>query len=1507
MQIEHAPALIIVPINSIIEVYKTRICPNRQQKGFRSFCYEKTFKIEEQIILGNKAILITLLVGILLILVPGVSAFGLDINIGDTVRVIANLNVRTGPGTGYPEITDPDYSGYASVGTVGEVLDGPVSANGYYWWKVDFGPGLYTGWSVQDGLEKVQTVPEPPMPTSPGSSSEPGPVIATLTPTLQWNGVSDADYYAIAISQYPYGSGNIVYNPQQLYGTSHTVPAGKLEYGKKYRWNMQAHNSAGWSAVSSRLYFQTYTPDVTLTLYVHEGSASGPIIAGARVTGQDAVGNSFDKTTNSSGYVMITGAPSGNDWQFTASKSGYETVSWSQDIMATYTRHAYLIKVAQKPDPPTLLSPGSTSEPGPVIATLTLTLQWTGVSNADYYALAISKYPYGSGNIVYNPQQLYGTLHPVPSGVLEHGKKYRWNMQAHNSAGWSDVSSTLYFQMSHLPVEIYVPDDYSTIQAAIDAAFDGDTVIVRDGTYTGTGNRDIDFKGKAINLRSENGPESCIIDCEGTESEPHRGFYFHRGEGANSVLQGLTITNGYAAAYMGDMGGGIYCYDSSPTISNCTIRDNTSSFSGGGICCYDSSSTVANCVIANNIASSGGGLNCYESALTISNCIFTENVSEYVGAGIDCSFANNVVVEDCHFIRNSAGSSGGGINLSGEGTISGCTFTKNSAGDGGGLFCEYCNSTKICSCAFVGNEVAYHGGGVRLYCAGNTILSNCTFNGNKADGYGGGIYCSWSTPVIRNSILWYNTAGTGSEIALLWGDVYWDPTIVTLSYTNMQGGQANAYVDPESTLVWGNGNISCEPKFMSDGYHLTSASPCINAGSTELDYTGQTDIDGEPRVINGRVDMGADEYSGTVCQCDNYADLGDPEDEVSHNLVGWDEVGSWGTSPSGDTTARCMRLGENNYLDLCVSETDKYYLLTAEVLDGTCEDNFEIYVNGNGPLYSYVSDPYDSMTIETHQVIIPSEYITDTRVRINFKNTSNDLGCSSAAFYYGRASVYNVKLTPPGYAVIVAGDTAWWDWSQKKAINHSANNAYRVLRNLGLNDDHIFYLNTEPQFIGEQDVVDMEPSLNNLKNSLSRIQSMIGDCETPLILYLVGHGIKDVFDFYTESDALSSTDLREMLGPFSNTRMLIVVGSCYSGSFITIDGVNDSISADNRIIITACHDDEERYSMLGLGGWYHSSDRFWGKLNDGLNVRDAFITDAWPGERKHLWLDDNGDSKGHSPHDLEDDGRLAAGTHIGVPGTQNLELVPWYLVWKHSPGELRVYDSQNRVTGLINGEIREEIPGSIYDEQNEIVALFGPYDVYRYEVLNTGEGAYGLDIGYIKGGEIEVFTATDIPTSPNAVHQYTIDWDALSVGEEGVTLNIDNDGDGIFEQTVTADNDLTYDEFVLQTETVVDFDPDTLNLKSKGKFVTVYIELPEGFDVSEIDISRLTLNESVPALPKPIEIGDHDSDGIADLMVKFDRQQLIGLLEAGEQVIALTGQLTDGTPLAGIDTIRVIH
>src|SRR5262249_31387335 len=105
-----------------------------------------------------------------------------------------------------------------------------------------------------------------------------------------------------------------------------------------------------------------------------------------------------------------------------------------------------------------------------------------------------------------------------------------------------------------------------TIQAAIDASADGGTVLIEDGTYTGPGNRDMDFGGRAITVLHAGEPSACVIDCEGSATDPHRAFTFNHGETAASVLDGLTAQGGAAP---GDLGGAVLCQSSSPEIRNC--------------------------------------------------------------------------------------------------------------------------------------------------------------------------------------------------------------------------------------------------------------------------------------------------------------------------------------------------------------------------------------------------------------------------------------------------------------------------------------------------------------------------------------------------------------------------------------------------------------------------------------------------------------------------------------------------------------------------------------------------------------------------------------------------------------------------------------------------------------------------------------------------------------------------------------------------------------------------
>lgn len=212
--------------------------------------------------------------------------------------------------------------------------------------------------------------------------------------------------------------------------------------------------------------------------------------------------------------------------------------------------------------------------------------------------------------------------------------------------------------------ETYVvsPDgtgDFPTIQAAIDAVVDGDVIELTDGTFTGEGNRDIDFLGKRIVVRSRSGnPEACIINCQGSPAEPHRGFSFRHGEGPESVLAGVTIVNGYRIG-----GGAISCVGNScPTIRSTSVSDNAARDYGGGFFCDNSSPLLVDCIVSSNSAGLlGGGILCDMASPTLENCTISHNDAEYCGGGMICCWDSAPVLSNCVFHANTAETAGGAL------------------------------------------------------------------------------------------------------------------------------------------------------------------------------------------------------------------------------------------------------------------------------------------------------------------------------------------------------------------------------------------------------------------------------------------------------------------------------------------------------------------------------------------------------------------------------------------------------------------------------------------------------------------------------------------------------------------------------------------------------------------------------------------------------------------------------------------------------------------------------
>jgi len=216
-----------------------------------------------------------------------------------------------------------------------------------------------------------------------------------------------------------------------------------------------------------------------------------------------------------------------------------------------------------------------------------------------------------------------------------------------------------------------------------------------------------------------------------------------------------------------------------------------------------------------------------------------------------------------------------------------------------------------------------------------------------------------------------------------------------------------------------------------------------------------------------------------------------------------------------------------------------------------------------------------------------------------------------------------------------------------------------------------------------------------------------------------------------------------------------------------------------------------------------------------------------------------------------------------VIDVEDTEILPFLMGRLCSPGELRVYDSQGRVTGSVNGEVKEEIPDSVYFNGNFVI--LSPSDPYRYEVVGINAGTYGLGVISVETEKTNGLAAADIPISPNAVHEYTTNWDALSQGKAGVTLLIDAEGDGLFERTIISDNKLTPCEIAIEP-----IGYELINQKKISETESEYIFRLVAKNTGKGDVKNITLKLA----------SEPNGTSIIDSIVYFST------IQAGEQLLS---------------------
>jgi len=405
------------------------------------------------------------------------------------------------------------------------------------------------------------------------------------------------------------------------------------------------------------------------------------------------------------------------------------------------------------------------------------------------------------------------------------------------------------------------------IQAAIDVATNGSTVLVTDGTYRVSTQLSIT---QQISLLGAN-----IYPRPVVQAESNRCLYVT----TPAVIQFMNFENGYVAAAP-RFGAGVYAASSGATFVYCTFSKNNATTRGqGGGLWLAATGTVSHCVFSGNSAGDGGGLYA-AGAVTLDTSYFNDNTAETNGAGL---YANttNADISSARLWGNSAKVNGGAIYS--RGTISSCSIISNTAGNYGGGICSQSSGILIDGCTIEGNVSSNDGGGVWITLG---RVRNSVVHHNAAADEGGGLRLNSS--LLESSTVVSNSAPKGgyysSFSTSLNSIIYFNSP---MDYSNRNASSTYSFTCAQP-LPSGTGNTNADPLFLSragSNFRLSTNSPCRDTGADQAWMATATDRDGRPRLA-GTVDLGAYELGSLIVDIEATPSTGvAPLASVLHGLV----------------------------------------------------------------------------------------------------------------------------------------------------------------------------------------------------------------------------------------------------------------------------------------------------------------------------------------------------------------------------------------------------------------------------------------------------------------------------------------------------------------------------------------------------------------------------------------------------------------------------------------------
>ena len=1049
---------------------------------------------------------------------------------------------------------------------------------------------------------------------------------------------------------------------------------------------------------------------------------------------------------------------------------------------------------------------------------------------------------------------------------------------------------------------IYVDDDgpadFSNIQAAIDDANDGDIIIVNPGTYTGNGNRDIDFKGKAITVRSAdpNDPNivaATIIDCEGSDEDNHRGFYFRSGEDTNSILEGLTITNGLHST-----GAGICCLGSSPTIRNNIITGNETGFDGdggAGIGCWNGASPIiTNNIISDNICApggGGGGIRCYDrcspaitnctfsrnslggikinnSNPTISNCTFEGNL----GGGVSSSSFSSPIFINCTFIGNSSKTGGGMRVYESNPTLINCSFIQNVATMRGGGIWVYgwdTASPTLINCTFAGNSAANYGGGMYNRDSTRTTLVNCTFTGNSADDAGGAVYnygYDWSVRITLNNCTFSgNSAANGNDLAC--DSPYGPPSNVQVTNCILWDGENPIWNNDGSTITitysdvhgdWpGEGNIDAAPCFVDpdgaddipgtedDNLRLSTGSPCIDAGDPNyIAGPNETDLEGKPRVIGGRVDMGAYEF---LSQMILYVDT--------------DATGANGGSSWADAFNFLQDALATAYYgdEICVAQGIYKPDQGAGITPGNREATFQLIdgVTTKGGYAGCSAPDPNARDVELYETILTGD-LDGNDVEVNDPcDLENEPTRAENSYHVVTAVDTDETAVFDGFT-ITAGNANGKGWP--------------VYQNFGggmYNDS------------GSPSVINCMFSDNSASNRGGGIYNWGGsptltNCTFSGNSAGIGGGIENNGGSprLTNCTFIGNSVRSRGGGVYSccGWTVLMLTNCIFKGNWSYGDG--GGLLCDNgRLMMINCTFSGNS-ARRGGGMWY-------------IDGNDRYQTLA--GCR----------FSGNSAHE-------GGGMYCTFSSPTLINCTLSGNSAEYGEGIYVEDSSKPTLTNCIlwgNRNINGTDESAQFDEGDEFIINYCCVEGWNGHL--GGVGNIDADPCFVEPGYWEDPCNTPYDPSDdvwiNGDYHLLPDSPCIDAGDPNyIAEPNETDLDGR-PRVIGGRIDMGPYEYGPQVPAEVKIVPHTINLASKGNWITCYIWLPEQYNVADMEPNSIFLEGQIQ--PEQFSVDEQQQVATA----RFSREDVQPILDLGDINIKITGQLTDGTVFEATDTIKVIN